>query len=252
LDAMKGRYDALLEERQALERTQQELQNKRQAIERQLRDSTRRATASTGSAEDAVDVAGGSLTQAAALERAAERAQAEYVAGAQIRGEGVESREAYNAYRQARAAADAARVQEEKNKRGQGYEREGLLDERAVQQGKMSAFEAAQAEVARAKRELDILKKQGRSLLEIGAAENRVISAENQLAPMRAAAERDRVNGVLPQISSSSLAQLGGGGNVNVFGGRPGEGLSEQRETNRILRAIEAKLGATRSNDVGF
>jgi hypothetical protein len=168
------------------------------------------------------------------------------------RGEGVEEREAYNAYVSARSTAVAGRIQQEKAERGQGYEREGLLDQRAVQQGRMSAFEAAQAEVSRAKRELETLKKQGRTPLEIGAAENRVISAENQLAPLRAAAERDRVNGVLPQISSSSLAQLGGGGNVNVFGGRPGEGVSEQRETNRILRAIESKLGGARSNDVGF
>ena len=245
-DALKGQYDALLEEQRSLEKTQQELQNKRAALKRQIRDGDRRARAGTSAAEDSIGVARGQMTQADALARAVDRARQEYEAILKLRGPGVEAREAYNSYLGSRATAEAARIQEQKTRRAQGYEREGLLDDRAVQEGRMSAYEAAQAEVERAKRELTTLYSQGRSVAEIADAENRLLGAENKLAPLKAAFERDRINGVLPQISSSSLAQLGGGGNVNVFGGRPGEGLSELREQTRLLREISTKLpGAT-------
>lgn len=255
LQAMKGQYDALLEEQQALEKNQAELKNKRDALQRQIRDGERRARAGTAAAEDTLRVARGGATQADALENAAERARQEYQAILQLRGPGIESREAYNAYLSSQASAEAARIEERRAARAQASQRSGLLDQRAVQEGRMSAYEAAQAEVARARQELTTLYAQGRSVAEIGEAENRLLGAENQLAPLRAAFERDRVNGVLPQISSSSLAQLGGGGNVNVFGGRPGEGLSELREQTRLLREIATKLpgGSTTGGlDVGI
>lgn len=138
--------------------------------------------------------------------------------------------------------------------RQQGYERSGIYDERRVARGEMSRIEALQAAADRASQEyLTVLRTRGPGV-ETDAAFNTLLRAQNALIPAEAQAERLRLNGVLPQISSSSLAQLGGGGNVNVFGGRPGEGLSELREQTRLLREISNKVGGggpTVALDVG-
>lgn len=203
--------------------------------------------------QDQAAVESGGLTSTAAAERAAERARSELATLYAQGRSAAEIADAENRLSAAEAAAARTRTEEAKTRRGQGYERATLLDEREVQAGRMSGYEAAQADVARARAERDLLRSQGRSSIEIADADNRLLSAENRLAPLQAAAERERVNGVLPQISSSTLAQLGGGGNVNVFGGRPGEGVSELREHTRLLRQIAMRVGGSTltSTDVG-
>lgn len=133
-----------------------------------------------------------------------------------------------------------------------GNERSGIYDERRVARGEMSQVEALQAAADRAAQEYQtVLRTRGRGA-EADNAFNNMLRAQNALIPAEAEAERFRLQGVLPQISSSSLAQLGGGGNVNVFGGRPGEGITELREQTRLLRSIDGKVGGPRVTlDVG-
>lgn len=253
-DALKGQYDSLLEEQQALQKSQAELGAKRDALKRQLRDGDRRARAGTAASEDTLAIARGHITSADAMDKAADRARLEYEAVLKNRGPGIEAREAYNAYLNTKAGAEQAQISEDKTRRGQRNEESSIRDQRSVLEGKMSAYQAAAAEAARARAEVNLLYQQGRPEAEIRAAENQSLRADNALIPLRAAFDRDRINGVLPQVSSSSLAQLGGGGNVNIFGGRPGEGLSELKEQTRLLREIASKaggLGPSVSLDVG-
>lgn len=148
--------------------------------------------------------------------------------------------------------AAIAREAEVAARRG-GYETSALYDQRKVARGDMSQIEALQNAADRATSEyMTVLRTRGRGA-ESTAAFNAMLQAQNALIPAEAAADRARINGVLPQISSSSLAQLGGGGNVNVFGGRAGEGATELREQTRLLRSIDSKIRARGNTiDVGF
>ena len=137
--------------------------------------------------------------------------------------------------------------------RGLDDARDGISDQRQVRRGSISQVEALQRASDRADDKFkDILRTRGRGA-ESSAARNDLLSAQDAVEIASVPFERDRTNGVLPQIASSSLAQLGGGGNVNVFGGRPGEGLSELREHTRLLRSIDGKTGGrSLTLDVSF
>lgn len=131
-----------------------------------------------------------------------------------------------------------------------GYETGGIYDRREVMRGGMSQVEALERAAQRAGDEYaHILKTRGLGN-ETTSAFNTYVQAQNAAEQARAAFEKDRINGVIPQISSSSLAQLGGGGNVNVFGGRAGEGISELREHTRLLREISTKVGTASSASI--
>lgn len=122
------------------------------------------------------------------------------------------------------------------------YQTAGIMDQRSVRRGDMSQVAALEKAQQRATEEyMKILTTRGPGV-ETQQAYNAMLQAQDATRAATVAFDKDRIQGVLPQISSSSLAQLGGGGNVNVFGGRAGEGLSELKEQTRLLRAIETKI----------
>lgn len=123
-------------------------------------------------------------------------------------------------------------------------ERTSITDQRRVRRGEMSNVQAADAAAQRAAGEFNAVLQTRGAGTETKAAMNSLLQAQDAAEIARVAFNKDRIQGVLPQMSSSSLAQLGGGGNVNVFGGRQGEGVTELREHTRLLRSIDGKIGA--------
>ncbi|MDF3056804.1 MAG: hypothetical protein K0R17_1019 [Rariglobus sp.] len=135
----------------------------------------------------------------------------------------------------------------EQSQRRVGYDRDAILDQRRVRRGEMSGVQAAENAAMRAAAEHGEIRSIRGAGVEADAAMNALRQAQDVAEIARVAFEKDRVQGVLPQLAASSLAQLGGGGNVNVFGGREGEGVTQLREQTRLLRSIDGKIAARNS-----
>lgn len=129
-----------------------------------------------------------------------------------------------------------------------GYEGQRAGEGRAVALGNMSSSEAQQKEIDRLSREYALaMTDPTKSFADREAARTAADRAQNALIPIQAREDMARIQGIMPQISASSLARVGGGGNVNVFGGREGALEIEARQHTQLLRTIAvntAKGGA--------
>ena len=115
-----------------------------------------------------------------------------------------------------------------------------ISDEEKVKKGLLSGTDLARKAKGRAELHLqDILGERGDGP-EANQARLGVQRAGLALFEAQARAAKES-EGARPQISASSLAQVGGGGSVNVFGGS-GAMLGEARTQTGILRRIEMSL----------
>ena len=123
-----------------------------------------------------------------------------------------------------------------------------LADSHAVKTGGMTEVEAAARAAGRAQTVLDAIKADPSRSGELFSAQQNQTRADYDEEYARSAAARRFAEGVNPVISASSLARLGGGGNVNAFGGRETAAERELRTQTSILRSIELALKNTHKN----
>lgn len=112
-------------------------------------------------------------------------------------------------------------------------------DDQNVARGIISRSEAQRHKIGRLEAELDAVNADPiASAAQKKAARTALRDADTALIPIQVQERFNRIQGITPQISASSLARIGGGGNVNVFGGREGALEIEAKAHTELLRII--------------
>ncbi len=120
--------------------------------------------------------------------------------------------------------------------------RAGVEDQMSVRTGQLSEVEAERRELARLQARAAQLRLQQPDSAPADAAD--LAATQQRLRVFDAQNRAERGGDAPPTIAASSLAQLGGGGSVNVFGGA-GELLGEARAQTGLQRQILAALLTT-------
>lgn len=109
-------------------------------------------------------------------------------------------------------------------------------DELQVKKGQISGLQSAQNKLERAAKRAKVIDTALGPGEELDAALLAVNAADTGVFDANAAANKEK-SGARPAIFASSLAQLGGGGSVNVFGGS-GAMLGEAKTQTALLRQL--------------
>lgn len=120
-----------------------------------------------------------------------------------------------------------------------------MIGEHNVRLGNTSAVQNAADNTRLARQQFDTIKADSSRSGEVVGARERLLRAEYAEEDARNLAARRFAEGVNPVISASSLARLGGGGNVNAFGGRETAAERELRQQTTLLRSIDRALNNT-------